>query len=240
MADPEDIFALAGEYALGTLDPAERIEFGQLLVRDPRAVHALRDWQERLVPLALTLTPVAPPLHLLARIEGTIAGIGAAPAAANDNRVARWRFGAIAAGLVALIAAGLAFRPGMVPSASQQAAVVVQPIAYTTGVAALTEGGTTPALIVTHDRKTGQLKVIPVNMPDDALHSFELWAIKGKAAPKPLGLIDPRRPGAQLPRMDESGDVTLAVSREPVGGSPTGLPTGPVLYTGKLVAVPTS
>ena len=240
MADPEDIFALAGEYALGTLDPTERMEFGQLLVRDPLAVKALRDWQERLVPLALTLPPVTPPLHLLARIEGTIAGVGAVRIAANDNRVARWRFGAIAAALVAVIATGLALRPGEVPTASQQPDIAVQPIAYTSGVAALTAGGTTPALIVTHDSKTGQLKVIPVNMPDDALHSFELWAIKGKAAPKPMGLIDPRRPGAQLPRMTVGGDVTLAVSREPVGGSPTGLPTGPVLYTGKLLAVPTS
>jgi anti-sigma-K factor RskA len=238
MADPEDIFALAGEYALGTLDPAERMEFGQLLVRDPLAVKALSEWQERLVPLALTLPPVTPPLHLLARIEGTIAGVGVLPIAANDNRVARWRFGAIAAALVALIAGGLALRPGAMPSTAPQPNSVAQPIALTSGVAALTAGGTTPALIVTHDSKTGQLKVIPVNMPDDALHSFELWAIKGKAAPKPMGLIDPRKPGAQLPRMNADDDVTLAVSLEPVGGSPTGLPTGPVLYSGKLV--PTS
>jgi len=31
--------------------------------------------------------------------------------------------------------------------------------------------------------------------------------------------------------------TVLAISLEPSGGSPTGLPTGPVLYTGKPVSV---
>jgi anti-sigma-K factor RskA len=30
--------------------------------------------------------------------------------------------------------------------------------------------------------------------------------------------------------------ITLAVSVEPIGGSPTGLPTGPVIAAGSLVA----
>jgi anti-sigma-K factor RskA len=33
------------------------------------------------------------------------------------------------------------------------------------------------------------------------------------------------------------GDTVFAVSLEPRGGSPTGQPTGPVLWTGKLVPV---
>ncbi|WP_404713275.1 anti-sigma factor domain-containing protein [Sphingomonas sp. MMS24-J13] len=238
MAEEDDIFALAGEYALGTLDASERMAFMRLLSRDPLAVEALKDWQQRLAPLALALPPMEPPLHLLARIEGTITGSAVRPAVANDNRVQRWQFASVAAGLVALIAAGVALRPGQTPVVPSPQ-VVVQPVALTSGVAALTSAGSTPALIVTHDRRTGQLKVISVNMPDDTLHSFELWAIRGSAAPKPMGLIDPRKP-ATLQRMTEDEGVTLAVSREPVGGSPTGLPTGPVLYTGKLVALPKS
>jgi anti-sigma-K factor RskA len=237
MAEEDDIFALAGEYALGTLDAAERMAFLRLLARQPLAVEALKDWQERLVPLALTLPPVEPPAHLLKQIQETISGNGAQLAAANDNRVARWRWTSIAAAAVALVAAGLAFRPGTVPQAPAPQ-IAVQPVALTSGIAALTEAGSTPALIVTHDRRTGALKVIPVNMPDDQLHSFELWAIKGKDAPRPMGLIDPKKPGGAITPIKEIDDVTLAVSREPVGGSPTGLPTGPVLYTGKIVTLP--
>jgi len=37
-----------------------------------------------------------------------------------------------------------------------------------------------------------------------------------------------------------NGDVTLAVSVEPTGGSPTGQPTGPVVYSGKLLSLPSA
>jgi anti-sigma-K factor RskA len=36
-------------------------------------------------------------------------------------------------------------------------------------------------------------------------------------------------------KVDASHDITIAVSLEPVGGSPTGTPTGPVLYSGKMI-----
>jgi anti-sigma-K factor RskA len=36
------------------------------------------------------------------------------------------------------------------------------------------------------------------------------------------------------PEQAFQGIDALAVSLEPAGGSPTGLPTGPVLYTGRL------
>ena len=33
-------------------------------------------------------------------------------------------------------------------------------------------------------------------------------------------------------------DMLILISQEPEGGSPTGLPTGPVVFYGRLVAVP--
>ena len=69
-----------------------------------------------------------------------------------------------------------------------------------------------------------------------------LWARQGK--PKSLGLIsDNERPGLNraVLRMAAVADKTLAdvpilaVSLEPRGGSPTGAPTGPVLYSGPCV-----
>ena len=61
----------------------------------------------------------------------------------------------------------------------------------------------------------------------------------------PRGPSTPRRPAHALTRRgpkppagaDRSlgGVPTLAVSLEPPGGSPTGQPTGPVLYTGPCV-----
>ena len=239
MAEDDDLGAQAGEFALGTLDGGERHAFLRRLAREPMAVEAVRDWQERLAPLALALDPVEPPQALLARIEGSIAGIGARPVAANDNTLLRWRIATLAAGLVALVAAGLALRPAPVPQAAP-APVAVQPVSLTTGIAALSTGGSTPGLFVTYDQGTHRLKVVPVAIPADARHSFELWVIRGKAAPKPMGVIDTARGGVQGSRIAPTDDITLAVSREPLGGSPTGAPTGPVLYTGKLVTLPSS
>ena len=56
-----------------------------------------------------------------------------------------------------------------------------------------------------------------------------------------MGLVDPTKP-ATMPMPPQfkalaKAQVTLAISIEPPGGSPTGLPTGPVVATGKFVAV---
>jgi anti-sigma-K factor RskA len=70
---------------------------------------------------------------------------------------------------------------------------------------------------------------------------LELWSVpaEGRGGPVSLGLIsangatvlDPKRipAGLLLQRTD-----LLAVSVEPPGGSPTGAPTGPVVFAGKL------
>jgi anti-sigma-K factor RskA len=73
--------------------------------------------------------------------------------------------------------------------------------------------------------------------------SHELWAIGGDdPRPRSLGLLDTssRIPAERLGEFGpaELQGTTFAVSLEPKGGSPTGQPTGPVVFTGKLVPVP--
>ena len=67
--------------------------------------------------------------------------------------------------------------------------------------------------------------------PDRAL---ELWAIPAGGAPRSLGVISARGDTLAIKGKALEGADSLAVSLEPPGGSPTGAPTGPVLYTGKL------
>jgi anti-sigma-K factor RskA len=62
----------------------------------------------------------------------------------------------------------------------------------------------------------------------------------GQGKPKSLGLIRADgvtvlRPGALPGGLKGSGIDHMAVSVEPAGGSPTGQPTGPVVFYGKLV-----
>ena len=61
----------------------------------------------------------------------------------------------------------------------------------------------------------------------------------GRDKPQSLGVIDAsfRIPASRLGQIDAKilGDTVFAVSLEPQGGSPTSQPTGPVMFTGKLV-----
>jgi len=96
-----------------------------------------------------------------------------------------------------------------------------------------------PALLVSAGRWSSALRVKTL---DPAIHaanaSLELWALPKGGKPKSLGVVSGARAVLQLgSSADRSlGDVPmLAVSLEPKGGSPTGLPTGPVLYSGPCV-----
>jgi len=73
------------------------------------------------------------------------------------------------------------------------------------------------------------------NVSLQADRALELWAVPPQGAPRSLGLISAQ--GATVVKRGKVLDNTaaLAVSLEPTGGSPTGAPTGPILYVGKLV-----
>ena len=69
---------------------------------------------------------------------------------------------------------------------------------------------------------------------------LELWAVPPQGAPRSLGLISSNGMTViardRLPKdvLESSSTSALAVSVEPAGGSPTGAPTGPVVFAGRL------
>ena len=145
------------------------------------------------------------------------------------RRLNTWRgFAVGASALAASLAMVLVLRPPateQLPAARQAPAPMV----------AMMEGDDSEAkLVATWDPVDQSLVVAAAaGISQVAGHSHELWVIPADGTPRSMGILpsaDPmhRRVGGQIARQLAEG-ATLALSVEPTGGSPTGLPTGPVI-----------
>ena len=77
-------------------------------------------------------------------------------------------------------------------------------------------------------------------LPVEAGKSYELWIVSDKLQrPRSLGVIGGNdftaRPVLSAYEPELVNQATYAVTVEPEGGSPTGVPTGPIVFTGKLI-----
>jgi anti-sigma-K factor RskA len=200
-------------------------------------------WRERLAPLLDEIADTAPPQQLWARIA---AALGGEAIASNDNDAAlerrltfwrRWSAGATAIaaalGLFLLIDPRSAPPPVAPPPA-------VPAVAEAPMVAAMAAEGSPAHLVATWQPNARSLTVAAAgDLPQDAIHSHELWFIVGKAKPKSLGVMPVNgrmhaQLAAEIAKALREGTV-LAISVEPAGGSPTGQPTGPVIASGALL-----
>lgn len=224
MSGTEDFPAVpAAEYVLGTLDAAEAAAARARLETDRAFAAEVREWERRLLPLTALVDAAEPPAGVWERIEAStrVAAPGVAPGAparaANDNRVGFWRTTALASMAVAAgLAAFLLLRP------------VPAPV-----FAVLSPTGSTAAVLVAFTQPSGGVQVRPSgDISVAAGRDLQLWSLpEGATKPASLGLL--RGGGALLPAGIVPG-TKLLVSLEPAGGSPTGLPTGPVVYGGVL------
>jgi anti-sigma factor RsiW len=76
MTEEDDIDGLAGEYVLGSLDPAERREVDERRRTDASLAGAIAGWERRLGPLSRRMGGIAPPAHALDGILSRIAAEG--------------------------------------------------------------------------------------------------------------------------------------------------------------------
>jgi anti-sigma-K factor RskA len=226
--------ALAAEYVAGTLRGAARRRFEALRPSHPALESAVQRWQARLMPLAGVVEPVAPPpavWHAIERRLWPVAAPSAAPAARGWRSLALWRGLTAFAGVAAL---SLAVVLGSAPEPQAPMVVVLQG----TGADAAFGGGFV-AGVASDGRSLVARPIQPVAMTPDRV--LELWSVppEGGGNPRSLGLL--KADGLTVldrsrlpPTLLKGGTALLAVSVEPPGGSPTGVPTGPVVYAGKL------
>ena len=86
LTDPERADAVAGEYVLGTLRGQARARFEHLAHGDRRLSDAVHRWEERLLPLAEALRPVAPPSRVWVAVLQRIRGNAATRAQSSPKR----------------------------------------------------------------------------------------------------------------------------------------------------------
>jgi anti-sigma-K factor RskA len=217
------IEALAREYVLGTLQGRARERFARVLSSSLVARRALVSWERLMTPLAASVPPVTPPADTWPSIE---AALGLRRTPVRPRASAAWPAIAAAFALAALLFGTLFF---------VQRSTVEQP-----SYVAVFADQATPVWLLQAFEQARVLRATTINdRPEPAGSSYELWMLQDGANPVSLGLIagvgDTRLQlnAAQLAVLAQTS--TLAVSVEPAGGSPTGLPTGPVILTAPLL-----
>lgn len=223
------------DYALGVGNAAERRAFEREMANDAALASVVRGWDELLVALSDAVPSVQPRSELFAAVESGLGGetdgnVLAFRGRTELDRLRRsrsvWRSAtALAASLAAALAIFIAVERGLGEGPGR------------TLVAVVNRAGDLPALIVRVDPRAGILTVRSLATDAPADRSLELWSIAAGQTPRSLGVVTGEATtlrvtdgAAQL-----QGGVILAVTLEPKGGSPTGTPSGPPVYSGKLV-----
>lgn len=208
---------------------------------------------------AVTATPEMPAVEVAAVPEvAPVPEIVPAPVAvpvSNGMPVAERRRGggafgavmtAVAAGLAGVVALQ-AYRPDLLPEQLRVKPKVEvvrvsapPPPQSAQLVAVLQQNAALPAFILTMDAATKSFTVRRVGAAPQPGKSYELWLVSDRLErPRSLGVIGGSdftiRPSLAAYDGETISRATYAVTLEPEGGSPTGVATGPTVYTGKLV-----
>jgi anti-sigma-K factor RskA len=224
---PEGDDLVAAEYVLGVLPVEERRAVARRIETDKSFARLVAHWQQHFDPLNDEFEPVTAPHYLKGAIDhrlfGTETSLVSVPLWSS---VVFWRGLAFAAHALAIIGFG---RDLIEPPATRPPTQLVASLAA--------EGSPVRTMAIFNDRtRTLKVTVVAGDMPQD--RSLELWLIAGNDAPVSLGLIK----SPQVTEFNLSQPVasklrdgtTLAISLEPVGGSPTGSPTGTVVAAGTV------
>ncbi|MDN5786873.1 anti-sigma factor [Pseudorhodobacter sp.] len=212
---PEDDLSdlLAAEYVLGTLPLAERDAAATRLRRDAGFAVAVAQWEARLAGLNDGFDE-APAPDLLPRIEARLFGTPA-----HSPRFWQgWK--GLLGGAIAAATLGVAV---LVMLPQSQA-----PLLPVTTLAA--EGSNLRYSVGLKDGELHLTRISGDPAPQGRVH--ELWLIAGQSAPVSLGLITGTEKTLSAANMQAG--MVLAITDEPEGGAPGGVPTGQIVASGTI------
>jgi anti-sigma-K factor RskA len=219
---------IAGEFVLGLLEGAERAEAERRLASDPAFAREVEAWRARFSAFDDSAEAQPAGDALWRKIE---AGVPANAARSADtpsawtrfwNNLSALRATALGASLAALL---LAIGLGFAIRAAQQQPVMI---------AVLLDGSRAGAVVQTF--ADGRVVLVPlarIEVPPG--RAIEVWTLPSRErGPVSVGLMNRIRTlelslkDLPAPKPDQLFELTL----EPATGSPTGRPTGPILFKG--------
>ncbi len=223
---------LAGEYVLGLLRGGARRRFERLLIEDARLRSEVVGWEEKFTAWNRSLKPMAPRNAVWWRLKSRLEAEDKASRKPVGSPVRKglWS-GAVAAAAVIMLLVGIFIGRGL---------VTTQP-ATPSYLAVMSSAKGKPLWLITVHPKIRRIdmKALANNIPPPG-KSYELWMLPGTGKPVAMGLMN----SEGLASASVSTQVIaalanakgLAISVEPYGGSPTGQPTGPVVYVASIVS----
>ena len=201
--------ALVAEYVVGVLPVEERRALEDRMSREPDIRRRVLEWENRMEDLNDTYGQLAAPRSVKARIDRQL------------FHGTRRRF------------APLTWLMGAATGLASAAAVAVFLYLNEDGVtlrATLAAADGVP--VVRIDKRGTEIDITQAATQPPEGSVYELWLVRADEPPLSLGTF--ASAGTLQLNSALSGGETLAVSVEPLGGSPTGAPTGPVIATGVL------
>ena len=220
--------ALAGEYVLGVLEGEAKAAVERRVASDADFAREVESWRSRFVAFDDTTEAQAAGDALWRNIESGVSDTTTREPASPSlwsrfwNNLPALRAAALGTSFATLLlAVGLSFA---LRAAYQQPVMI----------AVLVDGNRTGAVVQTFaDGRVVLLPLTEINVP--AGRAIEVWTLPSRErGPVSVGLMNQARSmtlslkDLPAPKPDQLFELTL----EPATGSPTGRPTGPILFKG--------
>ena len=248
--EPPSDDLLAAEYVVGVLDADTRRRVQARIDAEAAFAGLVAEWEQRFAALLAEIGPVTVSAHVWLRLRTRL---GWSPVEGGKRGVWQnlhfWRAatGVAAAAAIAAVVVGrvpdapaptprppqVAVQPTPAPAPEEAAAKPVTTLAHDDG---------TPGWLASIDLARGSVLMVPVPAPADAQGRVpELWLIPTGEAPRSLGLVSIDKAHtvsvpADIRRALAVGS-TLAITLEPQGGAPEGVPTGPIIVKGAIQVI---